>query len=230
MRRPGGLAGLLVAAATALLLTGCVKVDIHLKVATDDTVSGTYVVGVRKSLLAVTNDNADSLYQRLTASARPGVRTTRYDDGTYVGATFAVSAVPIGQVGTLGTPDGSSGTNFSLTHTNGQFQFSATLDTSTAAGPNGAAPAGSEIRLTVTFPGRVVATNGHKHGSSVTWTPPLGRRVTVTATADDHAPPPAPLLDRVLYGLAGLSVLALLVVVAITFVARRHHGGRPPVF
>jgi hypothetical protein len=227
MRRPGRHVGLLVAVATAVLLTGCVKLDIHLAVAGDDTVSGTYVVGVQKVLLAATGDDAGSLYQRLAGAARPGVQTTKYDDDTFVGAKFIVSAMPIAQVGTLGTADGSTGTTFSLTHQNGQFQFSGTVDTTSAAGPSGAAPAGSEIRLTITFPGDVVATNGHKDGSSVSWTPSFGRRVVVTATADDHAPPQASLFDHALYGLAGLSALVLLVVIAITLLTRRRHG-RPP--
>jgi hypothetical protein len=236
MRRPGGLGGLLVTAAAMVLLTGCVKLDIHLKVASDDSVSGTYIVGVDKSLLAATNDDANSLYQRLTAAlptdkgiSRP-VTAVKYDDGTYVGAKFTVSAMPIAQMSALSGPDASSGTNFSLAHADGHFQFTGTLDTTSAAGPGGAAPTGSAIRLTVTFPGAVRQTNGHKDGSSVTWTPAFGQRVTVTATADDHGAAPTSPVDRVLYGVAGLSVLALLVVVAITLLARRQHGRRPPVF
>jgi hypothetical protein len=236
MRRPGGHVGLLVAVAATVMLTGCVKLDIHLKVASDETVTGTYVVGVEKSLLVATNDDANSLYQRLTAAlpedagvAHP-VTAVKYDDGTYVGAKFTMSAVPMAQISTLGGPDASGGTNFSLAHADGHFQFTGTLDTTAAAGPSGASPAGSAIRLTVTFPGAVLQTNGHKNGSSVTWTPPFGQRVAVAATADDHGAAPTSPVDRVLYGAAGLSVLALLVVIAITLLARRQHGRRPPVF
>jgi hypothetical protein len=232
-----------VAVAAAIVLTGCVKLDMHLTVNPDDTVSGTYIVGVQKPLLALTNEDADALYKRLTAglapatlptgAAAPGsVSAVKYDDGTYVGAKFTVSAVPIGQIGTMSAGDDGKGTSFSLTHEGGEYHFTGTLDATTASGPAASATTapgtgGGELRLALTFPGEVIETNGDKDGSSVTWRLAFGQRVTLTATAKDHGAKAVSPLDRLLFTLATLSALALLVAVAITLLARRQHRHRP---
>src|SRR5262245_10599662 len=57
----------LLAAATLLLLTGCVKLDVDLTVGSDDKVSGTFIVGIDKSLLQFTGQDGDALYNQITS-------------------------------------------------------------------------------------------------------------------------------------------------------------------
>ena len=57
----------LLAGATVLLLTGCVKLDVDLTVGDNDTVSGTYIIAIDRSLLQLTGQDADSLYEQLSS-------------------------------------------------------------------------------------------------------------------------------------------------------------------
>jgi len=53
--------------ATMLLLTGCVKLDVDLTVGDNDTVSGTYVIAVDRSVLQLTGQDADQFYDQLAS-------------------------------------------------------------------------------------------------------------------------------------------------------------------
>jgi hypothetical protein len=75
------LPAVLLAAVTLVLLTGCVKLDVDLTVGTNDKVSGTYIIGIDRSLLQFTGQDADALYQQLSgefdASSLPEGRRPR---------------------------------------------------------------------------------------------------------------------------------------------------------
>src|SRR5215207_1545743 len=138
----GRLRVALLAAATLVVLTGCVKLDVDLTVSDNDRVSGTYIGGIQKSLLQLTGQDADAFYDQIvsdfdSADAPEGatVTTEKYDEGDFVGARIKVENVPIDQINDVGggTSGSTTGANdFSLTHEGDLYQFRATLDTSSA--------------------------------------------------------------------------------------------------
>src|SRR5437762_9401892 len=129
----------LLAVATLLLLTGCVKLDIDLMVSGNDTVSGSYIIGIHKSLLQFTGQDADAFFRSITSEFDPSdlpegakVTTEKYDDGNFVGAKLVMDNVPIAGLDNVGGNTSTSGSNeFSLTHDGDVYQFRATIDTST---------------------------------------------------------------------------------------------------
>src|SRR5215204_1659520 len=117
----GRLRVALLAAATLVVLTGCVKLDVDLTVSDNDRVSGTYIGGIQKSLLQLTGQDADAFYDQIVSD---------FDSADAPeGATVTTEKNDVGG----GTSGSTTGANyFSLTHEGDLYQFRATLDTSSA--------------------------------------------------------------------------------------------------
>jgi hypothetical protein len=86
--------------ALAMLMTGCIKVDLNMVLNGDNTVSGTMVFAVSRDLLALTGSSADDLLGQITASAGPlpsGVQfqESPYTDDRFEGKTYTFHDVPI---------------------------------------------------------------------------------------------------------------------------------------
>jgi hypothetical protein len=192
-RRAGPL---ILVMACAFVLAGCVKLDVDLTIATDDTAGGTLIVAVDKAVLELTNQDADALYQQLAASfgtsgLPTGAEATpeKYQSGNFVGAKVTVKKLPIADLATLGAGVAPTGTNtFSITHEGDVYQFHATLDFTITGGTSGISVPdqlanSAELRVQITFPGDVTATNGTKDGRTATWRPTFGQSTELTATA-----------------------------------------------
>ena len=59
--------------ALAMLMTGCIKVDLNMELHGDNTVGGTMVFAVSRDLLALTGSSADDLLGQITASAHSAI-------------------------------------------------------------------------------------------------------------------------------------------------------------
>jgi len=86
--------------ALAMLMTGCIKVDLNMELNGDNTASGTMVFAVSRDLLALTGSSADDLLGQITASAGPlpsGVQfqESPYSDDRFEGKTYTFHDVPI---------------------------------------------------------------------------------------------------------------------------------------
>jgi len=236
------LPAVFLAAVTVVLLTGCVKLDVDLTVGTNDKVSGTYIIGIDRSLLKFTGQDADALYQQLssefdstTLPAGASAKTEKYDQGDFVGAKITINDLPIDSLGSLNGNTGQTGSDqFSLTHEGDLYQFHATVDTSssdTSVSVPESVTANAEIRIKMTFPGEVTQTNGTKDGASVTWEPKLGQTADLTATAKDSGGGGGSggSSNGWLIGLAVLAGLAIVVVVLVLLLTRgRRRPGPPP--
>lgn len=224
-----------------VLLTGCVKLDVDLTVGTNDKVSGTYIIGIDRSLLQFTGQDADALYQQLSgefdASSLPegaSATTEKYDQGDFVGAKITVNDLPIASLSNLNGSTGQSGSDeFSLTHEGDLYQFHATIDTSstdTSVSVPETLTANAEIRIKMTFPGEVTETNGTKDGSSVTWEPKLGQTADLSATAKDSGGGGGGGGDSSswLIVLAIVAGAAIVIVVLVFLLSRGRRGQAPP--
>ena len=74
----------------AVLLTGCIKLNVDFNVSSDNEVSGTMVFAFSKQLLQLTGQSA---YQLIGSSApipsnAQGVSAKPYDDGEFAGEEF----------------------------------------------------------------------------------------------------------------------------------------------
>ncbi len=230
----------LLAAATLVLLTGCIKLDMDLKVTQDGMVSGSYIVALDRSVLQLTGQDADQFYEQ-TASGidrsnlPPGatVDVAKYDEGNFVGAKVTFSGLPVDDLNDA-TPSGSDSSTFSLTHDGDLYHFKATLDTTQGGDQSPISVPeqltnSAEIRIKITFPGEVTETNGSKDGTSVTWEPKLGEAADLTATAKDSGGASGGGSSNTwLVVLAIVAGLAVVAVVLVLLLARGRRDKTPP--
>jgi hypothetical protein len=213
----------------AVLLTGCIKLNVDFTVSSDNTVSGTMVFAFSKQLLQLTGQSAQDLIGSSAPipSSVPGMSAKPYADGEFAGEEYTFDAVPLTQF------NSDDPTSISIVRSGDTFTVSGVLDLSSATGASGAtgtipgldqALAGADIRISVTFPGAVTDSNGVVDGSTVTWNPKIGQRVELRATAGAIGNGSSSTSSIVLIGLIALGVIVLIVVVTLVMRGRRSGG------
>jgi hypothetical protein len=199
--------------ATVFLTTGCIKVDMAMTIAKDDTVSGEFVFAVAKSLSEMSEesgDNATSTDGLL--SGAENVKTEVYDDGQFVGTKYVFEGVPLEQFKPKFDDDASA---LSIVRDGDNIVVSGALDASTPdAGleenPFGSAilesfAASTSIKIAIDFPGEIKETSGKASGQKVTWIGAFGKKLDITALVYSPLTPP---IDWILIGsLAGGALL-----------------------
>ena len=210
--------------ALAMLMTGCIKVDLNMELHGDNTVGGTMVFAVSRDLLALTGSSADDLLGQITASAGPlpsGVQfqESDYADDKFEGKTYTFHDVPIDAF-SQGT---TAGETISIKRVGDTFQVNGEIDlTQAATGPlqPGAAQLAKdmELRIAITFPGPVSQQSGGTiTGNTVTWTPAFGEKTEIQATGSAIGSGGS---GPTMWILLGLAIL-LVVVVALVLVRSR---------
>lgn len=195
---------LLLVILSLLLLGGCVKVDLDLTVASDDTISGTMILAVDKSI-----PSSEQVQQQLEAGLPPGVTSEPYEDEQYRGITATYDKVPIADFAGQG-PEGAM--QASTLRREGDFYIYGQPDPAPPAPVPGLENAMYRVKLT--FPGEVVETNGVADGNSVEWTDP-----GITPYAKAEAAPD--LLVPILIGSLAALVLVAGVLAAVLLIRRR---------
>jgi hypothetical protein len=172
-----------------VLLSACVKLDMNLTVHSNDTVSGSVIAGVSKQVLpALGGEQAvrDQVQQLLSENELPaGVEITNFSDNTYSGIKATFEDLALNEVNTRLA---SRTQGPLIKHENGQFIVDTTLPLSGDAfgvGDLGVAAGTGDIRIVVTFPGRVLSHNGQLDGTTVTWTGTLGQDLVMQAVSED---------------------------------------------
>jgi hypothetical protein len=227
----------------AVLLTGCIKLNVDFDVSSDNTVSGTMVFAFSKQLLQLTGQSAQELIGSSAPipSSVPGVSAKPYDDGDFVGEEFTFDGVPLTQ---FNADDPES---LSIVRHGDTFTVSGVLDLSGGAGGSGASGAtssipgidqalgGADIRISITFPGSVTDTNGTVDGTTVTWKPQVGQRLELRATAGATGSGSSSTSSIVLMVGIGLVVIVAIIVIALVMKGRRRStidgatAGGPPM-
>lgn len=184
--------------ALALLLTGCIKLNMDLVINSDDTVSGTVQFGVQKELLELTGQSVEDLIGEVPLpSDAPGVTTEPFEDDEFAGQQFNFDRVSIAQFNQsqVSGPTGLSGVpatdQLTITRQGDTFVVAGVLDmsggvtgvTSPFGGTGAELLESADIRISITFPGDVVeATGGQVDGNTVTYRPRFGERLEIDAT------------------------------------------------
>jgi hypothetical protein len=228
MSRTGRLIGLGI---LALLLTGCIKLNVDLNVSSDNTVSGSMIFAFSKQLLALTGQSADQLLQSSAPLPTdvPGISSEPYEDDDFAGQRFSFESVPLARFNS-GDPE-----TLQIQRQGDVFKVSGVVDLSSAAGASGASgPSGfgdalnrafssADVRITMTFPGAVTQSNGEISGNSVTWKPTIGERQEMQATAG--AVGSGSSFSTIL--LIAIAAAALVIVVIVVVAMARRKGGGP---
>jgi Protein of unknown function (DUF3153) len=209
-------AALLTVAAVLLgvLLGGCARVNVALAIQPDDTVVGQLVVGT-PAKSAEDKGPAVTLPRDLASA----VTVTPYKQDGYVGSVLRFSGLSFDQTAALtrATLPGSDRTQFLLRRAGGRVLVTGAVDLTAVPVDK------ADFQLKMTFPGRVVDSNGETDTDTVSWTFTPGEVGDVSATVayDD---PEAPSVLNWTLGLGGVVAIAAIVVAVA---ARRTRN--PPV-
>lgn len=212
----------LLAIALVVLLSGCMRINIDLVLAEDDTASGSAVMAISDETAQQLGYTPEQMWAEmeadLTTDLPEGATVEPYSADGYTGTQFTFAAVPISEF---------SSADLSLTREGDTFVFSGTMesdDTDLGQMPPGIMD-GLDIRYTITFPGAVSEqTGGELQGSNtVTWQVVPGETLTMHAVGS--AIPDGNAGDGALGGLAWwiwviIGVVALALIAAIIFLVR----------
>jgi len=196
------------------LLGGCARVRAALAVQPDDTVTG-------ELIFATPAKSADDAGPSVTLppDLARAVEVSPYRQDGYAGSQLRFSKLSFGQDVALTHAAFPSGdrVQFNLRRAGGRVLVTGSVDLSTISVDK------ADFQLKMSFPGRVVDSNGETDSGTVSWTFTPGEVGDISATAA-YADPNAPSALNWTIGLGGIVALAgLLVVVA----ARRARN--PPV-
>jgi type II secretory pathway pseudopilin PulG len=176
----------------------------------NDTISGEMVMAVSDSLLEMAGTSFDEALESSGSSSPFGEGAE--EEGTiepyaadgFTGQKFTFDSVPLDR---FAQTSDTTGMSLAITRDGSVFKLSGGLDL--ASQDPEAANLGElgdlDLRVSITFPGKVTQSNGEVEGNKVTWTPKLGEANTFEATASAGGSS-APLL------VIGIVVLVLLVV------------------
>lgn len=206
-----------VALLAALLLSGCFTLEMNLGIQADDTVDGSLVLAVDKSLADLMGGE-DALVDALASEGSPfdeeptegSVEQREYRTDDAVGVEYVFDGIPIEE---FSSDASGTGDNLSIVRDGDQYVVSGSMDmTNDELGSDGGDPTqmlgDAKVRIAVTFPGDVVSADGDVDGRTVTWEPQMGAVTPINAVGSADAG-----LDLGL--ILGLALAALLLVVAV---------------
>ena len=194
------------------LLSGCIKMDMDMKLSKDAKISGTMIVGFQKSLLEMMGQTKEEFLKdmKLGEGMPKGSKVKTYDKDGYIGQEVSFKDLPASELNNLGSAakgataaasgdtSSSSKDDLKLTKVKGKWVMTGTMDLSAAAGaPGGAKPKAGEpdmsalmkgfkIRIKMTFPGKILEHDkwGKIKDNSVEWNPKAGEKVVMKVVAN----------------------------------------------
>lgn len=185
-----------------LVLSGCFKMNMDLKVDSDGTIDGTIVFAVDEQLAEMADDSETNLFEE--EDVPPGVEVEPYKADGLVGQKATLTDVPLEKLNETFAEE--EGGEFGFTHQGDEFVFTADMKMAeqmkkdqSAGGAEGMDPefaAGmeqmmqtmlkdAEFKVSITFPGDIKDTNGKVDGNTVTWDVDLTKDSTLKAVAAD---------------------------------------------
>ncbi len=222
--RPRAATALLLTAMLSLLLSGCIRFDMDMTVASDDTISGTMVFAVDRALLEMSGDAA-SVDDMLGEGDQPfpddiaGVAIEPYEDEDWVGQQYVFDAVPLAAFNDQAGDE--PGDALRIERDGDVYRVTGAFDMTEGdvegGGDLGMDPSmflgGAEMQIRLTFPGEVLESNGEVEDNTVAWDLDLSGRNDLTAVA--RADAGTAVDDLVLYGLVAVVVLGIGAVIVL---------------
>ncbi|MFG1717461.1 LppM family (lipo)protein [Micromonospora chalcea] len=182
---------LAVCLALVAILSGCMQLNLGLTVNDDDTVSGQLLLTAPKSVLRQRNPDPAVAFAQLRPnipSLPPGAES-RYEDATSYGIQITYRKTPLAQF---------TSESVNLVRDDDLYRFSLPLDPKKYGGMIGQQDPRQQqafmtlmaFEISVTFPGRVLDTNGTVTGRSVSWKVVANQPKPAELRAVAQAPPP----------------------------------------
>ncbi|WBB76246.1 DUF3153 domain-containing protein [Micromonospora sp. WMMD1128] len=212
------------------------QLNLGLTVNPDDTISGQLLLTAQKSVLKQRNPDVAVAFAELRQNipTLPAGTETRYEDATFYGIQITYRKTPLAQF---------TSESVNLVRDDDLYRFTLPLDPQKYGGKvaeqdprnQQAFMTLMELEISVTFPGRVLDTNGTITGRSVSWKVVANQPKPAELRAVAEAPPPpatSPAAAVVSGGsfpwlpvVGGVVVLLLVVAVVVVLLLRRSRGG-----
>ncbi|TDD68495.1 hypothetical protein E1262_15860 [Jiangella aurantiaca] len=226
----------LTVAATALLLTGCIKMDMQLDVSENDTVAGDIVLALSRDVSAMAEamgEDPSAAFGELGQDLPEGTEVEDYEDDRFVGQRYVFEDLPLSEFSEV--------QEFSIAHEGDEIVVDGSLDMTemdpeALAGELGgdAGELGDmdqlmeslEMSVSITFPGEVTEHNGELDGTTVTWAPVPGEVNEISARSADSGGGGG---DGIPVWIWILIVVVVLGLAALLFFLSRNRDQAPPV-
>jgi hypothetical protein len=213
-RRLGRILGCV---ALALLLAGCFKVDMNVEVSSENTISGSAIIAVDESLLQLSGQSADQLFQEMNLSDLPvGATTKRYEEDGFIGQEITFEDMPLEDFtgnDTLSGGGTGAGEELNIVRRGDEFHVTGAFDMTGQEFTGTEIPQefldSFEFRISVTFPGEVTSATGEIDGNTVTWEPKVGDNTRVEAVASAIRSESSPLVMILLIAAGALALGAI---------------------
>jgi hypothetical protein len=213
------LGRILCGGALALLLAGCFKVNMDIEVSPENTVSGSAIIAVDESLLELSGQSADQLFQQMDLSELPpGATFDRYEEDGFIGQEITFEEMPL-ETFTQNNPFSVSGATagageeLNIARRGDEFHVTGAFDMTGAEFTGTQIPEqfleSFEFRISITFPGEVKSATGKIDGNTVTWEPRIGENTPVEAVASAIPSESSPLLMILLVAAGALFLGAI---------------------
>ncbi|MET7669522.1 LppM family (lipo)protein [Micromonospora luteifusca] len=218
-------------------LSSCMQLNMGLTVNADDTVDGQLLLTAQKSLLSSRNKNIPAAFAELRQNipALPQGEETGYEDDKLFGSQISYNKAPLAGFDTE---------SVKLVRDGDLYRFTLPLDPSKYGGKVAQQNPQQQqaflklmsFEISVTFPGRVIDSNGTVNGRSVSWQVDSNQDKPTELRAVAEAPPrpspsPAAASDDGGFGwplvVGGVLLLLLLGAVGVLLLLRRRHHAAP---
>jgi hypothetical protein len=219
MKRLGRAVAL--ALVVVVTLSGCIRYNVDMTLSQDNTASGTIVIAVQKGVgqqMGVASDQ-DALKELFGDSPfGPNFTPKDYAEGDWVGKSYTFSGVAITDLADLAAL-------FTVTRDGDVFAVDG-AGAPVTEDEKKQLPPGAESRMSITFPGAVIESNGTVNGNTVTWnlfdmTDPVHATGKATSPGSGFSFPTWILIA------AGAALVALIGAAVIVLMRRRRNPAPP---
>lgn len=166
-------------ALAVLSLAGCMKMDMAIELLPEDQVTGTITMAVSREFAELAGESPESLADQMAAdlAETEGATSVPYDDGTYIGSTTTFDAVSVEE---WTAENGSE--SLAIARDGDEYVVTGEFDMTDAGGlEEYGLTVPLDIRIAVTFPGKVSEHNGTLSGTTVEWIPVAGELNEISA-------------------------------------------------
>lgn len=175
------LAAIALAPLVALLLAGCVLIEVDLELTRNDEVTGSIAIGVSQNFY----DEASLPPEARISDAFGGIEgaeVTVFQEDGFIGERAIFSGVPM----IVFVPRGDGGQVVTLERDGDLIRIGGVIDLSDLEGAENFGASADDVSVRIKVPGDIIASNGtvDEATNTITWNPRFGEELQLSATID----------------------------------------------
>ena len=185
----------------AFVLSGCIKMDMDMKVKKDGNVDGSAVIAFSSQILEMSGQKKSEMVASIKKDWKDlpkGAKAEIYDKDGYIGQKITFKDMPASEFGKATASAGSTnptggGDDLKLVKVGNTWKFTGTMDMKgdlsgggKTTGDMSALMKGMKIKIKMTFPGEITKhdKDGKVKDQSITWEPKAGQKFVMLAIAN----------------------------------------------